>query len=196
SALTLSAMAAFDNITIWRVIAVAVVTGTATAVYTPAMHSSVPSLVEERDLLDAITLNSVQFNLARAVGPALAGLLYGAIGPAGCFGVNASGFLLLAGVISRLRLPPRPAVMQPPMAHALREGMGYVRRHGVIGPSIVLAAVMSLFGFPYIIMMPALASGVLGLDATGLGWLMAAVGAGAVAGGLTLSLAGRFGRSP
>jgi len=196
TALALSTLAALDRITIWRVIAIAIVTGTATAVYTPAMHSSVPSLVEERDLLDAITLNSVQFNLARAVGPALAGLLYGAIGPAACFGVNASGFLLLAGVISRLRLPPRPAVMQPPMAHALREGIGYVRRHGVIGPSIVLAAVMSLFGFPYIIMMPALASGVLGLDATGLGWLMAAVGAGAVAGGLTLSLAGRFGRSP
>jgi predicted MFS family arabinose efflux permease len=196
SALALSAMAAFDNITIWRVIAVAIVTGTATAVYTPAMHSSVPSLVEERDLLDAITLNSVQFNLARAVGPALAGLLYGAIGPAGCFGVNASGFLVLAVVIAQLRLPPRPAVIAQPLARALREGLGYVRRHAVIGPAIFLAAVMSLFGFPYIIMMPALASNVLGLDATGLGWLMAAVGAGAVVGGLALSLAGQRGRSP
>src|SRR5262249_59013489 len=141
SALTLSAMAAFDNITIWRVIAVAVVTGTATAVYTPAMHSSVPSLVEERDLLDAITLNSVQFNLARAVGPALAGLLYGAIGPAGCFGVNASGFLVLAVVIAQLRLPPRPAVIAQPLARALRDGVGYVRRHPVIGPALFLAAV-------------------------------------------------------
>ncbi len=196
SALALAALAALDQITIWRVIAIAVVTGTATALYTPAMHSSIPSLVEERDLLDAVTLNSVQFNLARAVGPAVAGLLYGAIGPAGCFAVNASGFLVLAVVVSRLRLPPRPAVVQPPMGRALREGLGYVRRHPVIGPAIFLAAAMSLFGFPYIIMMPALASNVLGLDATGLGWLMAAVGAGAVVGGLGLSLAGRFGRSP
>lgn len=196
SALALSALAAFDQLTIWRVIAIAVVTGTATAVYTPAMHSSVPSLVEERDLLDAVTLNSVQFNLARAVGPALAGILYGAVGPAGCFAVNAAGFLVLAGVISRLRLPPRPAMVHPSMARALREGMGYVRRHAIIGPAIFLAAVMSLFGFPYIIMMPALASEVLGLDATGLGWLMAAVGAGAVVGGLALSLSGAVGRSP
>src|SRR5262249_40175338 len=146
---------------------------------------------------DAITLNSVQFNLARAVGPALAGLLYGAIGPAGCFGVNASGFLVLAVVISRLHLPSAPAaVWQPPLAHALREGVGYVRRHPAIGPAMFLAAVMSLFGFPYIIMMPALASDVLGLDATGLGWLMAAVGAGAVTGGVALSVSGERGRSP
>ncbi len=196
SALALSLLAALDEVTIWRVIAIAVVTGTATAVYTPAMHSSVPSLVEEGDLLEAVSLNSVQFNLARAVGPALAGLLYGAVGAAGCFAVNATGFLVLAGIISGLRLPPRPAVVQPPLGRALREGVGYVRRHRVIGPAIFLASVMSLFGFPYIIMMPALAHDLLGLDATGLGWLMAAVGAGAVAGGLALSAAGQRGGSP
>jgi MFS family permease len=196
SALALAMLAATGQVTIWRVIAIAIMTGTATALYTPAMHSSIPSLVDERDLLDAVTLNSVQFNLARAVGPAVAGLLYGAIGPAGCFAVNASGFLVLAGVIARLRLPPQPAMVQPPMARALREGMGYVRRHPVIAPAIFLAAVMSLFGFPYIIMMPALARDVLGLDATGLGWLMAAVGVGAVVGGLALSLSGTMGRSP
>jgi MFS family permease len=195
SALALSTLAALDQVTIWRVIAIATVTGTATALYTPAMHSSIPSLVDEHDLLDAVTLNSVQFNLARAVGPAVAGLLYGAIGPAGCFAVNSSGFLVLAVVVARLRLPPRPVVVQLPMGRALREGMGYVRRHPVIGPAMFLAAVMSLFGFPYIIMMPALARD-LGLDATGLGWLMAAVGAGAVVGGLGLTVSGTIGRSP
>ena len=87
-------------------------------------------------------------------------------------------------------MPARPAVVQPPLGRALREGVGYVRRHPVIGPAMSLAAVMSLFGFPYIIMMPALASSVLGLDATGLGWLMASIGAGAVVGGLLLSFAG------
>jgi MFS family permease len=196
SAAALATMAAFDLVTIWRVIGLAVVTGTANAVYTPAMHSSIPSLVEESDLLEAISLNSVQFNLARAIGPALAGLLYGAIGPAGCFALNASGFLVLAVIIGRIRLPPRPVMAQPSLARALREGLGYVRRHAVIGPAMFLAAVMSLFGFPYIIMMPALARDVLGLEATGLGWLMAAVGAGAVVGGLTLALAGPRGHSP
>ena len=81
SALALSSLAALDRITIWRVIVIAMVTGTATAALHARHALVVPSLVEEGDLLDAITLNSVQFNLARAVGPALAGLLYGADRP-------------------------------------------------------------------------------------------------------------------
>src|SRR4029453_19296037 len=132
SALALVMLAATGQVTIWRVIAIAMVTGRATALYTPPMHSSIPSLVDERDLLDAVTLNSVQFNLARAVGPAVAGLLYGAIGPAGCFTVNASGFLVLAVVIARLRLPPRPAVLQPPRGRALPGGRGCGSRRWVV----------------------------------------------------------------
>src|SRR2546427_2115195 len=80
--------------------------------------------------------------------------------------------------------------MRPPMAHALREGLGYARTHPVIWPALALAAAVSVFGFPYIVLMPALARDALGLDATGLGYLMAAVGAGAVLGGLALSAFG------
>src|SRR5262249_59719461 len=108
SATALATMAALGLVTIWRVIALAVMTGTANAVYTPAMHSSIPSLVQEDDLLEAISLNSVQFNLARAVGPALAGLLYGGVGPARCFALNASGVLSLAVLVGRPPLPPPP----------------------------------------------------------------------------------------
>jgi MFS family permease len=177
------------HLTVWHVIAVAMVSGTAMALYTPAMHTVVPSLVEPELLLNAISLNSVQFNIARAVGPAIAGLLYAPIGPAGCFAINAFGFVGMAFVVTGLRIPARPAEAPPPMLRALREGLGYVRRHPVIGPAIYLAAVMSLFGFPYIILLPAVAHG-LGLDARGLGWLMASVGGGAVVGGLAISWVG------
>jgi predicted MFS family arabinose efflux permease len=139
--------------------------------------------------MHAISLNSVQFNLARAVGPALAGMLYGSIGPAGCFALNACGFLGMAIVVGRLRIPARPAEAPPPILRALREGVRYARRHRTIGPAIFLAAVMSLFGFPYIILLPAVAHG-LGLDARGLGYLMACVGSGAVVGGLGLAALG------
>ena len=174
------------HLTVWHVIAIAMVSGTATALYTPAMHTVVPTLVEPELLLNAISLNSVQFNIARAVGPAIAGLLYAPIGPAGCFAINACGFVGMALVVTGLRIPARPAEAAPPMLRALRDGLGYVRRHPVIGPAIYLAAVMSLFGFPYIILMPAVAHG-LDLDARGLGWLMACVGGGAVVGGLAIS---------
>jgi len=180
------------HLTVWHVIAISMLSGAATSLYTPAMHSVVPSLVRPEHLLNAISLNSVQFNIARAVGPALAGLLYGPIGPAGCFALNACGFLGMALVVARLRIPSRPAEAPPPMLRALREGLAYVRRHTVIGPAIFLAAVMSLFGFPYIILLPAVAHG-LGLDARGLGYLMACVGGGAVAGGLAMSTLARGG---
>ena len=82
------------------------------------------------------------------------------------------------------------------MSRALRDGLGYVRTHPVIGPALFLTAVMSLFGFPYIILLPALARDALGLtDASALGYLMAAVGAGAVIGGLALSAVGDLPRT-
>jgi predicted MFS family arabinose efflux permease len=129
------------------------------------------------------------------VGPALAGALYGPIGPHGCFALNACGFLAMALVTARLRLPPRTAEAHPPMLRALRDGVGYVRRHPVIGPAMFLAGVLSLFGFPYIILLPAVAHG-LGLDARGLGALMASVGVGAVVGGLAMSSVGEGIRGP
>jgi predicted MFS family arabinose efflux permease len=186
SAGTLALLTASGHLTLTHVIVLSMLSGVGTALYTPAMNSVVPSLVGPEQLLNAISLSSVQFNLARAVGPAIEGMLYGPLGPAGCFALNSAGFLAMALVVSRLHLPPRPAVPPPPIIRALREGLGYVRRHTVIGPAIFLAAVMSFFGFPYIVLLPAVAHG-LGLDAKGLGWLMACVGGGAVTGGLLMS---------
>src|SRR5262245_52216165 len=133
-AAALSVLAATGHLTIWHVIVIAMISGVATALYAPAMHSVVPSLVPPDQLLPAISLNSVQFNLARSVGPALAGLLYAPIGPQGCFALNACASLVMALVVARLRIPPRPAEAPQPILRALREGLGYVRRHPVIGP--------------------------------------------------------------
>jgi MFS family permease len=195
-AFTLSALTARGALDLRHVLAVAVVTGLASAVYMPAMHSVIPSLVEADDLMSAISLNSVQFNLARALGPAMAGGLYGAIGPAGCFALNGSGFLVLVLVLSTIALPGRPAGVAPPIGRALREGLRYAAGHEQIGTAILLAGAMSLFGFPYLILLPALASDTLGLDAAGLGYLMASMGGGAVAGGLFASVAGDLVRRP
>ena len=186
-ALALAALTVSGHIGIAHVIAVSMVAGSAAALFGPAMQAVVPSLVEPADLPHAISLNSVQFNVARTLGPVLAGVAYGVIGPAGCFALNGAGLLAMLGMLVRIRLPNRSVGAPPPMLRALRDGFRYVRRHAVIGPALLLAAVMSVFGFPYIILLPAIARDVLGLDARGLGYLMAAVGAGAVTGGLALS---------
>jgi MFS family permease len=190
NALVLTGLTASGHVTVWWVIALAMTGGLASALYAPAMQSVLPSLVAPGELLNAISLNSVQFNLARTLGPALAGLLYGVIGPAGCFALNAAGFLVMTLVLARVRIADRPVVAPPSVLRALREGLGYAARHPVIGPSLLLATLMSIFGFAYIILLPALARDALHLDASGLGFLMAAVGVGAVLGGLGLSALG------
>ena len=190
TALALAVLTASGHIVVWHIVVISMVAGSASALFAPAMQAVIPSLVEPGELLNAVSLNSVQFNLARAIGPTLAAFAYGTIGPQGCFALNAAGFLVMILMIARVRLPRRPPGAPPPLGRALREGLVYARRHPVIAPSLLLAAVMSVFGFPYIILLPALARDTLGLDAAGLGFLMAAVGAGAVAGGLGLSAAG------
>src|SRR5437667_3267620 len=195
AALTLALLTTTGHIAIWHIVAISMVSGAANALFGPAMQAVIPSIVEEDQLLNAISLNSVQFNLARTVGPVLAALAYGPLGPSGCFALNAAGFLAMVLMIARVRIPRHAGGSAPPVARALREGLGYVRAHPVIGPALLLAAVMSLFGFPYIILLPALARDVLGLDAAGLGWLLASVGAGAVVGGLGLSAFGDVARN-
>jgi predicted MFS family arabinose efflux permease len=190
SAVTLASLTQAGAITIWWVLILAVVSGSASAFYTPAMHALVPTLVEGETLLSAVSLNAVQFNLARALGPALAGLLYPRIGPAGCFALNAMGFLVLTVILAPLRMPVRTVVAPPSLGHALGEGIRYVRGHALIAPALALAAVLSLCGFPYIILLPALARDTLHLDASGLGFLMASMGGGAVVGGLAVSWRG------
>src|SRR6184192_2010379 len=120
AALALALLTASGRIAVWHVVAIAMVAGTASALYAPVMQAVIPSLVEPADLLNAISLNSVQFNLARVVGPAVAGIVYGAVGPAGCFALNACGFVVLAVALAQIRLPHRPVATRPPMAHARR----------------------------------------------------------------------------
>ena len=190
-AFVLVGLTASGHIAVWHIIAIAMVSGVANALYTPAMQAVLPTLVDAGDLLNAISLNAVQFNLARTVGPMLTAFTYAAIGPAGCFLVNAVTFLVLTGLLARIRIPAERAVASPSLAHALGEGLRYALSHAVIGPALGLAAVMSVLGFPYIILLPALARDALHLEsASGLGYLMACVGMGAVLGGLGLSAAG------
>ena len=92
TALTLAVLTASGHIAVWHIIAISMVAGTASALFAPAMQAVIPSLVEPGELLNAISLNSVQFNLARTIGPALAGLAYGASGPPGRVRPQGGGF--------------------------------------------------------------------------------------------------------
>ncbi len=129
AAFVLAFLTATGRIAIWHIVAIAMVDGVTNAVYTPVMQAVIPSLVPEADLLNAVSLNSVQFNLARMIGPVVAGLVYAEIGASGCFTINAVSFLVLAVALAYVRVAPRPAGSRPPMGRAVRDGLRYARTH-------------------------------------------------------------------
>jgi MFS family permease len=189
-AFTLAFLTGSGAIEIWMVIVVSLVTGTANAVYSPVFQALIPTLVAVEDLQNAISLNSISFNAARIIGPALAGFVVAQAGTAWCFALNGCGFLVMIATALALRLPPRPDIPRAPLWHSLRAGFSYARHHRLVRALLIICATLSLFGFPYIVLMPALARDVLGLDVRGFGYLFSAVGAGAVVAGLTLATLG------
>jgi MFS family permease len=190
SALLLGVLTARGVLEVWQVIVVALAAGSVQSLYTPVVQATIPSLVPIENLLSAVSLNSVQFNLARILGPLVAGFAYGAIGAAGCFFLNGFSFFVLALALSRLRLPPRTFVADGSIAKQLVDGLRYARSQPLISTLLVFAAAVSLMGFPYIILMPAVAHDTLRLGPAGLGLMMGCVGLGAVVGGLALAALG------
>jgi MFS family permease len=177
---------------VW-VAALALFGGIVNAFEIPARQSFIIELVGREDLLDAIALNSTGFNLARIVGPMLAGVIIAKLGLAWCFGLNALSYLaVLAGLLA-IRLPPRAGDAAPvtsPMA-GLREGIAYLRRTREVWVLIRLVAVYAIFGVPYLALMPVIARDVLRGDARSYGLLLTSVGLGALVAALALAAVSR-----
>lgn len=177
-------------IEIWMIIVISLVSGIGTAFFMPVFQALIPALVPPEHLMNAISLNSISFNVARVVGPLIGGLVMTYLGVGWCFALNGCGFLIMLVTAVALELPERPVAAPARLGHALRAGLDYARRHPLIRALLVLCVTMSLFGFPYIVLMPALARDVFHLDADGFTLLFSSVGAGAVLGGLCLAVAG------
>ena len=154
---------------------------------TSAYQSLVPDLVEREDLINAVALNSAQFNISRAVGPTMAGLALGTLGAAACFYLNSVSFLALIIALLVIKIPARHLEEGPTVWRAIIDGLHFARRHRAVIMLLSVPAVLSFFGFPFIVLMPAYARDVLGTDATGLGYLMGGAGLGAVMSALTLA---------
>lgn len=174
-------------VVIEHVLGLALMAGTAISLAAPAFQAFVHDLVGTRDLQNAIALNSTQFNLSRVVGPSIAGLTIGVIGLAGCFGLNAASYLATIGALLAIRAASRPVPNPPPLWQSVKEGIGYARERPRIQALLTLAALVSLLAMPYTTLLPIIARDTLGLDASGLGWLFAIGGTGAVFGALSVA---------
>ena len=160
----------------------------------PARLALMPSLVPREDLSTAIAINSVAFNLARFLGPAVAGLLIVTIGVAGAFAANALSFLAFVIALSRLRLTAEAETGagggRASVLEQLGEGIAYTVRHPGIGPMLLLLAMVSLGVRPFVELMPGFAAQVFGRGADGLAMLSSTVGIGAVITGVWLARRG------
>jgi len=172
---------------VWHIVALAAVSGTANAFDVPTRQSFTIEMVGRADLPRAIALNSIMFNGARLIGPALAGLLVAAVGEGWCIAINAASYIAVLTGLSMMKVerqPPRPA--SHPLTD-LREGFVYVATNRQMRTLLLLLAGSSLFGTSYLTLMPIFARDILHGSSDALGFLMAAVGAGALVGALSVS---------
>jgi len=181
----LAILAAFGIITIWSLFGLAILLGIANAVSQPARLALIPSLVERVNLPSAVAINSIIFNGARFIGPAVAGVIIAEGSVALAFAVNALtyiGFLVALARLDSVKDVVRRADRS--FLSAMVEGYLYAARHEGIGAMLLLMAVTSLGTRGFIELLPGFADKVFGRGPQALAWLMATVGLGAVLGGL------------
>jgi MFS family permease len=193
-AVVLGVLTATGAVQLWQVYVLAFLLGTVSSVETPARQTFVLELVGPDNLRNAVSLNSVLVNVSRAVGPALAGIVIATGGMAFCFLLNAVSFAAVIGSLLRLDLtalhPTSPAPRAPGQ---LREGLDYVRRTPALAVPLLAMALVGCLAFEFQVVLPIVASETFAGDASTYGFLTAAMGAGAVVGGLCMAAWGRTG---
>jgi len=189
-AFTVSILVWTHVVAVWQVLVLATTLGLASAFDIPMRQSFIVEMVGKDDLMNAIALNSSLFNGARVIGPAIAGLLIGAVGIAWCYFLNGVSYIAVIAGLLLMKLPndPRPAKTASAWT-GFREVLAYLRGDRKLRVLMILTATISVFGFPYIAMMPVFARDVLHRGASGYGALTSSIGIGAVVGALAIALA-------
>ena len=186
----LAVLALTGIIQVWDIIALALFQGIINAFDMPARQAFVIQMVERReDLGNAIALNSSMVNLARLVGPAIAGVVIAAVGEGWCFLIDGVSYMAVIASLLAMRVAtgqPRPRRRKA--WQEFSEGWHYVRDSKAIRSMLLIMGLVSLFGMPYTVLMPIFASRMLHGGANTLGFLMSASGVGALAGALILAL--------
>jgi MFS family permease len=187
--LALAVLALTGIIHIWHIILLSIFQGFINAVDSPARQAFVTEMVEKKeDLGNAIALNSSMFNGARLVGPAIAGLIIASVGAGVCFLIDGLSYIAVIASLLAMKLKPRKISKQTTnIWQRLKEGFIYAFGFPPIRAILLLLALFSFMGMPYTVLVPIFATNILQGGAETLGFLMAAVGVGALIGGIYLS---------
>jgi MFS family permease len=188
-ALFMAALVLFNLVQVWHIIALSLLFGIISAFDAPARQSLVIDLIDRPDnLSNAIALNSAVFNGARLIGPAIAGITIAIVGEGICFLINALSFVAVIYALLRMQLPSNPIVNKVVnLKKGFSEGLQYTFQSFPIRLLLLQLAILSLVGLPFVVLLPAYAKENLQGGAQTLGYLMSALGAGALTGALYLA---------
>jgi MFS family permease len=193
-ALILAILTITGSVRLWEIGLLALALGLNNAFENPARQSFMLEMVGSENLRNAVSLNSVLVNVARTIGPAVAGIMIATVGEGWCFLLNAASF---AAVIASLRTLDLEAIHpSPPSGHRrgqLREGFRYVAGNAELAMPLVMMALVGTLAYEFQVSLPVMASRGLHAGAAGYGFMSAAMGFGAVFGGLFVAARGRTG---
>lgn len=193
-ALVLALLIRRELIAVWHILTGAFIIGTAQAFGGPAYMALIPGLVRNKDVPNAIALNSIQFNLARSVGPLLAGWTLVAVGADACFALN--GLSFIAVIISLYLIQPSfaPEKSGKSVLKDMKDGLSYVKTREALWQLILLGFASTFLGIPLLTLLPVFARDVFHSGAQGYSIMMACSGAGAVLGALGYASLGHMQR--
>jgi len=174
------------------ILLVAFVTGLAQSQSAPTYQAVLTSVVPKDHIPNAVALNSLQFNLSRAVGPVIAGALLARGGTTACFALNALSFLAVIFAIWGITIPPHAAAPTESLARSLGTGLRHVMNSPVLSTLTMLGAVGSFLAFPLITYLPVFAGDVLRTGVTGYSLLLTSFGSGAILGAVTTAHRGNM----
>ena len=166
------------------IVLIAFATGLMQSQSAPTYQAVITSLVPKERIANAVALNSLQFNLSRAIGPVVAGLLLAHAGAGWCFAANALSFVGVIVALQTIAFPPPPRGPRESFGQSLRAGLRHVLDTPALRAATLLAAVASFLAFPLITYLPVIAGDVLKTGASGYSLLLTSVGVGAIVGAI------------
>ncbi|HUJ13918.1 MAG TPA: MFS transporter [Thermoanaerobaculia bacterium] len=190
-ALILALLIYVHQIKVWHIFVMSFLTGSTQAFSGPAYASLLPLLVDRKDVPNAIAMNSMQFNLARFLGPALGGLVFAVWGAASCFTLNGISFIAVIIALSIIRIPPVHEQSRPTgVFREMKEGFHFVLARRSLLLLTFLAFAGTFLGVPLFTMLPVVAKNIFNLGPRGLSLLQADYGIGSVAGAIFVAASG------
>ena len=183
-AFVLTLLVYFKAVHIGHMMVLVFVAGTAMSFGGPAYQALIPGLVERRVVPNAVALNSIQFNLARVVGPLFAGVTMAAFGASTCFFLNGLSFLAVIAGLYMIRATFQPQKTTESVMEGIRSGFSFIGKRGALWQLSVLGFISTFCGIPLLTLLPVVAKSTFHLDAKGYSYLLSISGIGSILGAL------------